>query len=151
MLRWISDFCLLNDLYLCLPIYKAWHLVWSCGYCVQSRKCHVLYNSHSRHAMCAASSRPRVRSVAVTWIKHVVACCLLMSLSAWWALWKNVLERLKHLEIMYWSQIEDQLCTLLMTGGVNIGYCICVSSLIHIFFVWFILYNPPLFSKCTRA
>ncbi len=47
MLRYISDLWLLNYLYTCLPIYKAWHLVWGCGYCVQSRKCHVRYNSRS--------------------------------------------------------------------------------------------------------
>ncbi len=37
MWRYISDFCLVNDLYICLPIYKAWNLVWGCGYCIQSR------------------------------------------------------------------------------------------------------------------
>ncbi len=37
----------LNYLFICLPIYKAWNLVWSFGYCIQSRKCHVRYNSRS--------------------------------------------------------------------------------------------------------
>ncbi len=88
MLRYISDFCLLNDLYICLPIYKALNLVWCCGYCVQSRKWHVQYNSRSlTDARCAL---PRlVCSAAVTWINRCWTCWLLMSLSAWCTLWKK--------------------------------------------------------------
>ncbi len=44
----------LNYLFIYLPIYKAWNLVWSFGYCIQSRKCHVRYNSRSlRDTRCA--------------------------------------------------------------------------------------------------
>ncbi len=102
------------------------------------------------------TSLPRVRSAAVTWI---TCCCLLNLLTfdefnAWCALWKSVLETLKCLEIMYsnWEPI----CTLLMTRGVIIAYCICVSAwcyktAVNNFSVWSILYNPPSFGKCTHA
>ncbi len=123
ILRWISDFCLLNNLYMCLPIYKAWNLVWCCGYCVQSRKCHVRYNSHleTHDVRCLVSpSRAFCSSHLIT------PCCLLNLLTCeeFWACdarCESCFGNTKHLEIMYSNWWPT--CTLL-----TLIYCICVSA-----------------------
>ncbi len=48
--------------------------MWGCGYCVQSCKCHVRYNSRSlRDARCALPRLSRARSAAVTWITRCIS------------------------------------------------------------------------------
>ncbi len=139
--------------------YKTWNLVWVCGYCVQSRKCHVRYNSHSlmRRVTCAASSLPRVCSVAVTWITR---CCLLNLLTFGEFEWvmravkkyfgntktlgNNLLKLRTNMHL-----IDDPWRKY--TASVSARNVIKLQLVNKNVLVWSILYNPPSFSKCTRA
>ncbi len=75
--------------------------------------------------MCAASSLPRVRSAAVTWITR---CCLLKFLT--FDEFGNTKTYMYSIMYSNWGPI----CTLLMTHGVNIQ---CINNFKFNTFCWF--------------
>ncbi len=103
MWRSISDFCLLNDLYICLPIYKAWNFVWGCVYYSLASATFGIIPTHlvMHDVRCLVSPSPAFCS------SHLDNSLLLVELADIWWIWacdacceKSVLETLKHLEIM---------------------------------------------------
>ncbi len=72
--------------------------------------------------MCAASSLPRVRSAAVTWITR----CFLLTFDEFERVMRTVKKCFGNTKTLGNNVLK--LRTLLMTRGINIGYCICVSA-----------------------